>query len=42
MAEYIEREALLKEVDNLKKSPWYNDDYGFGQGRQDTMVLNVL
>lgn len=30
MAEYIEREALLKEVDDLKKSPWYNDDYGFG------------
>ena len=35
--EYIEREALLKEVDNLKKSPWYNDDYGFGtkQARHD-------
>lgn len=30
MAEYIEREALLKEVADLKKSPWYNDDYGFG------------
>jgi rubrerythrin len=37
MAEYIEREALLKEVDDLKKSPWYNDDYGFGirQARHD-------
>lgn len=37
MPEYIEREALLKEVDNLKKSPWYNDDYGFGtkQARHD-------
>ena len=37
MAEYIEREALLKEIDDLKKSPWYNDDYGFGtkQARHD-------
>ena len=30
MEEYIERNALLKEIDDLKKSPWYNDDYGFG------------
>lgn len=37
MAEYIEREALLKEIDDLKKSPWYNDDYGHGimQARHD-------
>lgn len=30
MEEYIERNALLKEVNDLKKSPWYNDDYGSG------------
>ena len=30
MAEYIARDALLKEVDDLKKSPWYNDDFGNG------------
>lgn len=45
MAEYIEREALLKEVDDLKKSPWYNDDYGFGtkQARHDGVncVVNL-
>ena len=37
MPEYIEREELLKEVDDLKKSPWYNDDYGNGtrQARHD-------
>ena len=27
--EYIEKNALLKDIEELKKSPWYNDDYGF-------------
>ena len=37
MPKYIECEALLKEVDDLKKSSWYNDDYGNGtrQARHD-------
>lgn len=37
MSEYIERGALLSDIADLKKSPWYNDDYGFGtmQARHD-------
>lgn len=37
MGKLIEYEALLKDIDELKKSPWYNDDYGFGtkQARHD-------
>lgn len=43
MAEYIEREALLKSVGELKKSPWYNDDYGFGtkQARHEGVGIVV-
>ena len=43
MAEYIEREAVLKEVEELKKSPWYNDDFGFGtkQARHDGVACVV-
>lgn len=32
MAEYIDREFVLNEVEKLKKSPWYNDNLG---GRLD-------
>lgn len=41
MEEYIGRNALLQEIANLKKSPWYNDDYGFGtkQARHDGVVV---
>lgn len=37
MKEYIEREVLLKDIEDLKQSPWYNDDCGFGtkQARHD-------
>ena len=43
MAAYIEREAVLKEVEELKKSPWYNDDFGFGtkQARHDGVTCVV-
>lgn len=43
MAEYIERDALLREIEELKKSPWYNDDYGFGtkQARQEGVSIVV-
>lgn len=30
MAEYIDREFVLNEVEKLKKSPWYNDNLGGG------------
>lgn len=41
MEEYIERNVLLKEIATLKKSPWYNDDYGFGtkQARQEGVSI---
>lgn len=41
MEEYIGRNALLKEIADLKKSPWYNDDYGFGtkQARQEGVSI---
>lgn len=41
MEEYIGRNALLQEIANLKKSPWYNDDYGFGtkQARHDGVAI---
>lgn len=41
MEEYIGRNALLQEIANLKKSPWYNDDYGFGtkQARHDGVTI---
>lgn len=41
MEEYIERNALLREIEKLKKSPWYNDDYGFGtkQARQEGISI---
>ena len=43
MSRYIDADAVLKEVEELKKSPWYNDDYGFGtkQARQDGVVVVV-
>ena len=28
MARYIDADKLLREIDKLKKSPWYNDDFG--------------
>lgn len=32
---------MLKEIADLKKSPWYNDDYGFGtkQARQEGVSI---
>ena len=30
MEEYIKRSDVLKNIEDLKKSPWYNDDNGFG------------
>ena len=41
MEEYIERNVLLKEIATLKKSPWYNDYYGFGtkQARQEGVSI---
>lgn len=41
MEEYIGRNALLKDIASLKKSPWYNDDYGFGtkQARQEGVSI---
>jgi hypothetical protein len=43
MAEYINKQELLKEIDDLKKSPWYNDSYGFGlqQARHDGVNVVV-
>ena len=40
---YIDADAVLQEVEKLKKSPWYNDDYGFGtkQARQDGVGVVV-
>ena len=37
MKEYIDREAIMEDINDLKQSPWYNDDTGFGtkQARQD-------
>ena len=28
MSDYIERDLLLAEIKELKKSPWYNGGYG--------------
>ena len=28
MSDYIERDLLLAEIKELKKSPWYNSGYG--------------
>ena len=43
MDEYINKQELLKEIDDLKKSPWYNDSYGFGlqQARHDGVNVVV-
>lgn len=43
MSRYIDADVVLKEVEELKKSPWYNDDYGFGtkQARQDGVGVVV-
>ena len=43
MSRYIDADAVLKEIEELKKSPWYNDDYGFGtkQARQDGVGVVV-
>lgn len=43
LKEYIERNALLKDVEELKKSPWYNDDCGFGtkQARHEAVSIVV-
>lgn len=40
---YIELEELLKDINDLKKSSWYNDDYGFGtrQARHDGVAVVV-
>lgn len=39
--EYIERNALLKDIEELKKSPWYNDTYDFGtkQARHEAVSI---
>lgn len=43
MAEYIEREFVLNEVEKLKKSPWYNDnlDGGLDIARRDGLGVVV-
>lgn len=41
MAEYIEREALLKDVEELKKSPWYNNDKAGRIARRDGVNVVV-
>jgi hypothetical protein len=40
---YIEKEKLLAEIEKLKKSPWYNDDFGGGlkQARQEGVDIVV-
>lgn len=30
MEEYIKRSDVLKNIEDLRKSPWYNNDNGFG------------
>ena len=29
MARYIDADKLMNEIDKLRKSPWYNDDYDY-------------
>ena len=43
MPRYIDADEVLKEVKALTKSPWYNDDYGFGtkQARHDGVATVV-
>lgn len=42
MKEYIERNALLKDIEELKKSPWYNDDYGFSLRQESMSIIEDL
>lgn len=37
MKEYVDRKAIMEDINDLKQSPWYNDDTGFDtkQARQD-------
>ena len=43
MTDYIKRSDVLNSVEEIKKSPWYNDDYGFGtrQARHDGVSVVV-
>ena len=43
MEEYVKRSDVLNNIEDLKKSPWYNNDYGFGtkQARHDGVDIVV-
>ena len=40
---YIDKEKLLEGIEELKQSPWYNDDFGGGtkQARQEGVNIVV-